>query len=153
MSAVSVARWLVMSLSGLLLLGCPPQQELTLYNNSGEDLFIRLGEERVPWKHGRSIRFGGNDGLDWNKLDWEVGEDGVRDPQLMVMSNNESAVYRLAIPGLSGDFLDRSTGLYRRALQMQPDRKLYAVHVGSDFPADPPAQPEGLPLVAQSRSG
>ena len=149
-----LARWLGIVFSSALLLGCPPEQELALYNNTGGDLYVRVGGDLVPWKNGEAIRFGGDDGLDWKKLSWEVGDDGVRDPQLIVEWDGERAVYRLAVPGLTEPFLDRSAGLYRRALQMQPDRKLYAVHVGAELPVEkPPAQPEGLPLAARSSGG
>jgi hypothetical protein len=149
-----LARWLATAFLSALLLGCPPEQELALYNNTGEDLRVRVGDDLVPWKSGEAIRFGGDDGLDWKTLSWEASDDGVRDPQLIVEWDGERAVYRLAVPGLTGPFLDRSTGLYRRALQMQPDRKLYAVHVGSELPVEvPPSQPEGLPLVARSSAG
>ena len=144
-------RLLAIACSTTFLLGCPPEQELALYNNSGEDLRVHVGGALVPWKDGVAIHFGGEDGLDWKMLSWETGTDGVRDPQLMVEWKGEIAAYRLAISGLTGQFLDRSTGLYRRALQMQPDRKLYAVHTKSQLPVTrPPPQPAGLPLSAHN---
>jgi len=51
----------------------------------------------VPWRDGEAIRFGGDGGLDWSELSREVGDDGVRDPQLIVEWNGERAVYRLAL--------------------------------------------------------
>jgi hypothetical protein len=92
-----LVRWLGIALSSALLLGCPPEQELTLYNNAGEDLQVRVGDDVVPWRDGEAIRFGGDGGLDWSELSREVGDDGVRDPQLIVEWNGERAVYRLAL--------------------------------------------------------
>ena len=70
--------------------------------------------------------------------------------QLAVVWEGRTILFPLAFPGLTGKFLDRSTGLYKTAAQLQPDRKLYATHVGAKCPADPlPSQPDGLPLSAR----
>lgn len=151
MRAARFVRLLIALGCSTQLLGCPPEQELSIYNNTGQDLVVVVGTDRIPWKSGDAVRFGGDDGMSWESLAWEVGADGVRDPQLSVDEGGKVSVYRLALPGLGEDFLDRSTGLYRRALQMQPDRKLYAVHIGSELPAaSPPPQPGGLPLLPES---
>lgn len=143
-------RHLAVVILSLLLLGCPPEQELSIYNNTGEDLVLLVGRARVAWKGGDVVRFGGDDGISWEQLSFDVGPGGVRAPQLSVEANGVVSIYRLALPGFTGDFLDRSTGLYRRALQIQADRKLYAVHVDSELPTDnPPPQPAGLPLMPQ----
>ena len=131
-----------------LFLGCPPRRQVTICNNSGENLLILGINKWAEWRNGGAIRIGADEKLDWSDLSWTLDQHKRQIRGLDVYWNGRKIVYPLLLPG-SGKFLDRSTGLYREALQMESDQKLYAVYAGERCPAaEIPLQPTGMPLEA-----
>jgi len=133
-----------------LTLGCPPRREVTVCNNSGESLLILGINKWAEWRNGGAIRIGADGNLDWSDLTWTINpRTKLRVRRLDVYWYGRMIAYPLALPPAGGKFLDRSTGLYREALQMESDQKIYAVYAGEKCPAaEIPLQPTGVPLEA-----
>jgi len=71
-----VARLLLVFSMSAFLLGCPPRNELSLWNNTEEDLVLLVGRSRVAWVSGQVVKFGDDDGMSWNQLAVKTGPDG-----------------------------------------------------------------------------
>jgi hypothetical protein len=138
----------VLSLIALVLAGCPPPLALTIYNNTGADLTILVDARRIGWQDATTLRIAADAELKWADLDWE--EDPRRQgkaPVLVVESRAGVSRYRLAIPGLPGEYVDSRTGVKQRFLQLERDARLYAIKAEMAFPAAPlPPQPSGMPI-------
>lgn len=122
--------------SALLLQGCPKGVNITLYNNSQNDLLVlNADKEPIQWRFGTILRMHGGD---W----WLTirNEKGHVIPLLAVREGMKSFDYKLSFYGLPDKYIGHSSGgaftssTIEYNLQLEPDRNLYVVKRGDSFP-------------------
>jgi hypothetical protein len=130
-----------------LLTACPPSRQLTIFNNTGQELIVNAAGKRLEWKPASTLVISDVGRLCWSDLKWIPDTSGTSFPMLQVGFAETQVVYRLRPGGLPDTYVDRSTGKVSMAFQLQPDRKLYAVKANVPFPVDVRApQPSGFPI-------
>ena len=143
----SVLGWFVAVLA-LLTTACPPRLALSLYNNTGANLVVLVGDRRIEWKGGTTLRISDQLDIKWDELEWKDDPRlRIRAPELVVETSNGAKRYWLKLPGLPDEYSDfriRSRG----ALPSAPaGRKSLRGEGGRQLSVAPlPPQIPGLPI-------
>jgi len=142
MALIARLKLLVVAVASICLLACPPTQSFLIFNNTGEDLVVKLAKREIPWAVSKTLS------LDLDEVDWITSSKrGVEMPAVTVVRAGREFRYWLLRSPLTTEYVESGGGAMVLRMQLEANGELVALKANQSFPAPHiPAQPAGFPI-------